>query len=64
MAEGRKARSGGVCQLVGPGLENCRYDRMFLAGPATWLVGRYRRLAIRGDRPYVWIHVVHEQYFP
>jgi hypothetical protein len=36
---------------------------MFLAGPATWLVGGYLMLAIRRDRPSVWIHVVHEQVF-
>jgi hypothetical protein len=59
MAERRKASSGGVCHLVGPGLENCRYDRMFLAGPATWVDGGYRMRAIRSDRPCVWIHVVH-----
>jgi hypothetical protein len=58
------AASGGVGYLVGPGLENCRYDRVFLTDPATRLVGGYLMLTIRGDRPGVWIHVVHEQFFP
>ena len=55
-------RLGGVWHLAGPRLENCRYDRMFLAGPATWLVSGYLVPTIRSDRPCVWIHVVHEQF--
>ena len=55
--------SGSVGYLVGPGLENCRYDRVFLTGPPTRLVGGYLMLTISTDRPCVWIHVVHEQFF-
>jgi hypothetical protein len=35
---------------------------VFLADPATWLVGERLMLTIRCDRPCVWIHVVHEQF--
>ena len=48
---------------MGAGLKNCRYDRVFLTGPATRLVGGYLMLTIGRDRPCVRIHVVHDQLF-
>jgi hypothetical protein len=45
---------------VSPGLENRRYDRMLLASPPTWLLGKYPMLTISRDCPCVRIHVVHD----
>jgi hypothetical protein len=50
------AEDGG---LVGASLENCRYDRMFLASPPPRPVGVHLMLTVGYDRPCVRIHLVH-----
>jgi hypothetical protein len=57
---GWTATSASVAGLLGASLENRGYDRMFLAGPPTWLIGVHLMPTVSNDSPCVRIHVVHE----